>query len=198
MFGQSDDDPPFGAQAQVDLGVPGVSQQPSAPEAGASPRQLPPKSVLKGSLERAMGAARTASGRLTQWLPVGVAEGKLKALLESYATIQENAGVLAGRLAQPDLDLVKDIRDFEKQVQAFVEAAELVLRDHVSTRQLQGLGQATTDEKKPWLLWGAAVVGVGVIALGIWYLATRKPKRHAPLPSRGVRGVKSPRHMRAG
>jgi hypothetical protein len=191
MFGY-EEDPPFGVQAQTDLGVPGISQQPAAPEAGAQPRQGPPKSVLKASLERGMAYARQATARLTQLLPAGVAEAKLKALLDSYATIQENAGILAKRLAAPDIDLVKDIREFEKQVQAYVEASELLLREHVSGRQLQGLGQTTTAANgaasKTWLLWTAAVVGVGVVALGVWYLSKNTGgKRRSPLPARGPR-----------
>lgn len=185
MFGH-EEEPPFGAQAQTDLGVPGMSQQPAAAEAGAPQKQGPPKSVLKASLGRAMGFARQASNRLTQMLPVGVAEGKLKALLNSYATIQENAGVLMKRLGQPDHGLVADIREFERQVQAFVEASELLLRENLSTRQLQGLGQTTdvADGKKSWLLWGAVAVGVAVVAIGIWY-AAKDDKSHKALPARG-------------
>ncbi len=173
MFGDEQDDFPFGAQAQTDLGVPGVGQQVPAPEAGAAARPAPPKSVLRAELDRSMGFAREATRRLTEYLPAGVAQDQLQMLLESYAVIQENAGILSNRLSQPDLDLVKDMREFNEQVQSFVESSELLLREHVPANALQGLGQnavATTPTNgngAPWLLWGAFAVGLGVIAYGV-------------------------------
>lgn len=175
MFG-GEDDSPFGVQ---EIGVPGVREQAPAPEAGAPAKHGPPRSVLKAQLERADHYARQAAARLTQLLPPDADPEGLRSLLDAYATIQENAALLRRRIAEPDVDVVKDLREFEQQVQAYVEAAELQLRQHVPTHVLQGLGQANGQSTTPWALWGAAAVGVGVLVVGFW-----PRKRRRALPAR--------------